>query len=309
MITTVISNLLLDNSNLTTTGGVLFVDNEMVVYRSQTGQFVSTSVTGNQFYPSVGNPSGFITGFNSGIYITTGQTGAFGGGSLTPTGNLTGAFYPLTSNPSGYITSGQTGAFGGGANTGALINVFYPLNSNPSGYLTSYNQSGSFIFSTPAVSGVIQQFITFPSDLGNNPYVIANLNNNSGSNGIFMQVSGVLSNGYWATYSDAINSNDYYITTLASLSSSTGLATTIVNINRNITGFSTLITSGIDTQYINFPSLLSYSPCSITCEIENNIDNVLYQHLVNSVTNSGFKIYFSDNIGTTGYKLYTTICW
>jgi hypothetical protein len=54
MITTVISNLLLDNSNLTTTGGVLFVDNEMVVYRSQTGQFVSTGITGAiknlQFY-------------------------------------------------------------------------------------------------------------------------------------------------------------------------------------------------------------------------------------------------------------------
>lgn len=59
------------------------------------------------------NPSGFIqpsqtgifvTTSQTGIFITTGQTGAFGGGT-TPTGNLTGAFYPLTSNPSGYTTN------------------------------------------------------------------------------------------------------------------------------------------------------------------------------------------------------------
>lgn len=48
----------------------------------------------NTLYPRT-NPSGYITGFNSGIYITTGQTGQF---------------YPR-SNPSGFITSASTGNF------------------------------------------------------------------------------------------------------------------------------------------------------------------------------------------------------
>jgi hypothetical protein len=125
----------------------------------QTGSF--GNATGNFYLAS--NPSGFITGFNSGLYvlnsqtgifITTGQTGSFGGGT-TPTGNLTGAFYPLIGNPSGFltgfnsgiytlnsntgnfITTGQTGNFGSVANTGQLTGVFYPYSLNPKGYLTS----------------------------------------------------------------------------------------------------------------------------------------------------------------------------
>lgn len=98
------------------------------------------------------------------------------------TGQLTGQYYPLYSNPSGYIqytqtgifvTNGQTGNFVTydspqfistiisqfGTVTGLLNNVFYPLNSNPSGYLTSvsglsgeiiisYNNSGNFNISS-----------------------------------------------------------------------------------------------------------------------------------------------------------------
>lgn len=72
--------------------------------------------------------------------VTSNQTGNFGGGGNT--GQLTGAFYPLMTNPLGYITSvsltsyvttGQTGSF---ITTGQTGN-FYPANSNPSGYLTS----------------------------------------------------------------------------------------------------------------------------------------------------------------------------
>lgn len=54
--------------------------------------------------------------------------------------SLSGAqFYP-NSNPSGFITTGQTGAFGGGGgsvNTGVLTGVFYPLNTNPNNYATN----------------------------------------------------------------------------------------------------------------------------------------------------------------------------
>jgi hypothetical protein len=170
----------------------------------QTGSF--GNATGNFYLAS--NPSGFITGFNSGLYvlnsqtgifITTGQTGSFGGGT-TPTGNLTGAFYPLIGNPSGFltgfnsgiytlnsntgnfITTGQTGNFGSVANTGQLTGVFYPLNTNPSGYISGFNsglytlnsstgafittgQTGSFGGITPTgiLTGVFYPLNTNPS--------------------------------------------------------------------------------------------------------------------------------------------------
>ena len=94
-------------------GNTSNVDFSQYVLRSESGQFYATY-----------NPSGFIT---------TGQTGSFGGGGQT--GVLSGVFYPLSTNPSGYITTGQTGNFA--ANTGVLTGAFYPLRTNPSGYLIS----------------------------------------------------------------------------------------------------------------------------------------------------------------------------
>ena len=78
-----------------------------------------TGTSTGLYYPLNSNPNNYITGFNSGIYvlnsktgsfITTGQTGAFGGG-ITPTGNLTGVFYPLNNNPSGYINTNQLSGY------------------------------------------------------------------------------------------------------------------------------------------------------------------------------------------------------
>lgn len=216
---------------------------------SQTGNFATatslfytgntlaswTGNTNNIYYPRNSNPSNFITASQTGIFITTSMTGAFGGGS-TPTGNLTGVFYPLTTNPSGYITTSQTGSFvttgqtgSFSSNTGQLTGTFYPLNTNPSGYLTSGllpASTGSYIFTTIATSGVTQQFITYPNSLGNNPYVMCNLNNTGGIENILAQPSGITSSGYWAQYSNIIDSSSYILTTLAS-TTQTGFATTI----------------------------------------------------------------------------------
>ena len=88
------------------------------------------SYVANNYYPDT-NPSGYAS-------------------SLTGSG----AYYPLNSNPSGYITTGQTGNFGGGSfNTGTLVGTFY-LNSNPSGYITGLN-TGSFV-----TTGQTGSFIT-----------------------------------------------------------------------------------------------------------------------------------------------------
>ena len=220
------------------TGQNLFVSGARVITTNDTGNFgnaVNTGVLTGIFYPRYSNPSG---------YITTGQTGVFG--NAINTGVLTGVFYPFKTNPSGYITTGQTGAFGGLTNTGILTGVFYPLNSNPSGYITSNTQTGSYIFSSTAISGVTKQFISFPNFLGNNPYVIPSLSNISGGEGIIAQASGISSSGYWAQYSNTIDNNGYVLTTLASISNNTGFSTTLIQQNipstwTNLTDSTTVI--------------------------------------------------------------------
>lgn len=154
----------------------------LVVRPSETGNFITTAQTG-AFY-SISNPSGYITGAvvrpnETGSFLTAemtdiryvGLTGnqtvsgikAFisrptvngtgvmlsGESVSVNTGQLTGAFYPLNSNPSGYVTGtvvrpSETGFFITSSQTGA----FYPT-SNPSGFVTGSvvrpSETGSFI--------------------------------------------------------------------------------------------------------------------------------------------------------------------
>jgi hypothetical protein len=119
---------------------------------------ISTGSADLRYYSLSTNSSGYITGFNSGIYITTGQTGQFysylnllnfsnsGNVELSGTNiqiqitsikNGTGIFIQ-TNNLIGLISSGSsnltylvTGSSG----------QFY-LNSNPSNYITSTNLNG-----------------------------------------------------------------------------------------------------------------------------------------------------------------------
>jgi hypothetical protein len=100
--------------------------------------------------PSYINTGAFypISGNPSGFIMAT-QTGNFvttnqTGNLAANTGQLVNVFYPLNNNPAGYITSSQTGVFGQAGNTGVLTGTFYPLKSNPSGYITGINTS-SFI--------------------------------------------------------------------------------------------------------------------------------------------------------------------
>lgn len=81
----------------------------------------------------------------------------------------------------------------------------------------------------------------------------------------------------------------------------------VVRPNQTGLSFITPLISGIDYQAIPFSSSLSNSPTSVTCEIENDIDNLIYSHVINSVTNTGFIIYFSDFLSASGYRLHTKV--
>ncbi len=89
--------------------------------------YVDSGVSGS--YPRLGNPSGFISGFNSGIYITSGQTGQFYASS-NPSGFISGF------NSGIYITTGQTGKFysntnpSGFINSGLLTGTLWPPTQN-----------------------------------------------------------------------------------------------------------------------------------------------------------------------------------
>jgi hypothetical protein len=131
---------------------------------SQTGQFVGTGQTGYYtgiFYPYNSNPLGYVQGAvvrpsqtgaflttgagdnryalqsNTGIFVTTGQTGNFVTGSVvrpSETGN--------------FITTAQTGQFVGDSETGAFLttgaaDARYALQSNTGNFITQ-SQTGQF---------------------------------------------------------------------------------------------------------------------------------------------------------------------
>ena len=129
-----------------------------VVRPSETGTFLTSSQSG-AFYPS-SNPSGFITGVDTGSFVLKSETGIYTGlfypllsnpsgyvtGSVvrpSETGSFlttssTGQFYP-SSNPSGFITGVDTSNFVLNSQTGSYTGLFYPLSQNPSGYVTGNN--------------------------------------------------------------------------------------------------------------------------------------------------------------------------
>ena len=159
--------------------GQLVNDLATKVQLTLTGQTLSnqisqiTGATGLFYLNS--NPSGFITGFDSGNYVRRSETGQFAAVSLvtglsgqfvtdfatknqlTLTGQTlfnqisqitgaTGLFY-LNSNPSGFITNvNLTGASGALqiqiTNVNNITGSFY-LNTNPSGYITNFNLTGA----------------------------------------------------------------------------------------------------------------------------------------------------------------------
>lgn len=67
--------------------------------------------------------------------------------------------------------------------------------------------------------------------------------------------------------------------------------------------FQVALYSGIDSLYINYPINLTQKPKTVTCSIENNIDDLIYNYFISDVTNMGFNIEFSDYLSADGYIL------
>lgn len=199
-----------------TTGSLAYVSG-LATGISSTGYltgYVTKTETGSLsgvFYPLTSNPSGYIQGAvvrpsNTGAFLDTGSsqiisslknftvrptvngTGVLlSGESAINTGVLTGAFYPLNSNPSGYITgvdlnnyvtksstgsfvtTGQTGNFVVSSQTGAFLttgaaDTRYALQSATGSFITS-SQTGQFV-STGSTGQFVTGSVVRPSDTG-----------------------------------------------------------------------------------------------------------------------------------------------
>jgi hypothetical protein len=68
--------------------------------------------------------------------------------------------------------------------------------------------------------------------------------------------------------------------------------------------FQIFLSSGIDSMFVGYPKNLAQKPKSVNCSIENNIDDLIYNHQISNVTNIGFDIEFSDYLSSNGYILH-----
>ena len=142
----------LTNNIINASGGILSVGGQNVVYQTQTGNFITTS-----------------------------QTGSFGGAN---TGQLTGTFYPLSSNPAGYATTSLLNSYVQVSQTGSFITASQTgqfLIASQTGNFISTSQSGQFASVTNlaltgaafnAYTGKIQYFTTSMSPTGLDAYLI-----------------------------------------------------------------------------------------------------------------------------------------
>jgi hypothetical protein len=68
--------------------------------------------------------------------------------------------------------------------------------------------------------------------------------------------------------------------------------------------FQVQLAAGIDLLRIDYPVILDKKPNSVTCAIENNIDELIYNYAISNVSESGFDIEFSDYLFSDGYILH-----
>jgi len=106
--------------------GITFATGKQTLpFLGLTGYATESWVTSN-FYPLVGNPSGFLTASALTPYSTTVQADAL--------------YYPLTGNPSAFLVSADLTGY---ATESWVTSGFYPLSGNPSAFLTDAPSDGS----------------------------------------------------------------------------------------------------------------------------------------------------------------------
>ena len=140
------------------------------------------------------NPSGYITGYDTGLFYASSNPSGF------ITGYDTGLFY-ASSNPSGFITGYDTGLFYASSNpsgfiTGYDTGLFY-ASSNPSGFITGIE---NLVYTTgdQNISG-IKSFSERPNVNGTGILLSGEVQNNTIISGIVYSAQVNVKNDYGST--------------------------------------------------------------------------------------------------------------
>ncbi len=142
--------------------------------------YITTGHADLRYYPLNSNPFGYLSGFNSGLYVLKADTGNYNNYFFLR--NETGQFYPI-SNPQQYIKSGE------------VVSIYY-LNSNPSGY--TINSGFALISFVTGASGNLQ----------------FQINSITSSTGQFASITNLASTG--SNLNNRINSLSGYVNSPAS---------------------------------------------------------------------------------------------
>jgi len=130
--------------------------------------------------------------------------------TATPSNLFINGVSLITSNQTGqFVTSDKTGSFGGGG--------------------TSGNPTGSYMFQTSISSGISNQFVTFPTNLGSNPTILLGLSSPTNDTYVPVQVSGATGSGFYAVFADSVPDSSYILNVIASTTTQTGMISTIIN--------------------------------------------------------------------------------
>jgi len=135
-------NFLSGALNLIGTGNISVTQNGQTIYISGSSDSVAnlsgylTTGQADSRYYGIDNPSGFITGFDSGLFLLKSETGGFQvTGNYVNSGDLNN-YYPVN-NPSGFITGINTGNFASVQNLFLTGKLNYDISTGISGYLES----------------------------------------------------------------------------------------------------------------------------------------------------------------------------
>lgn len=221
------------------------------------------------------------------------------GSPIAPTGNLTGSFYPLLQNPSGYEISGafatQEDIDSSATQTLSYVaNNYYP-DTNPNGYI-SQGSNLTFSLQFNCTSGVQSDYVAFPFAFTGGPKVSCIFVNNVDTNEYYVNASNISNTGFQVTYSNFLTKTGYLLDILIN-----GYPAVLQPYN-SPTSFIANCTSGAQSQFITYPSGLTYTP-KVTCVFVNNIDSNNYYLTLSGVNNSGFYVNYSNVLGASGYQL------
>lgn len=135
---------------------------------------------------------------------------------------------------------------------------------------------------------------------GNNKfYILKDLNNRTNISGWIPESVGDLDLSSYATNIDLQNTGQNLTQKIDILSGQFD--------QNNILGYTMELQSGIENIFVPYPVNLSEKPSSVTCSLQNFVDNVIYQHMIGQTTISGFFINFSDVLTNSGYLLNVKI--